>query len=274
MSRGTRGSAGSLRGAVALVTGSAGGLGSAIADRFRTAGVAVVGADLPGRGADVGFDVTDPAATEAAVAEVVAARGRLDVMVANAGIGVAGPVEALDHDAWRRTIDVNLWGAVNSLLAVYPRFVAQGSGHLVFVASLSGLVPTPLLVPYATTKAAVVGLAASLRPEAARHGVGVTVVCPGPVDTAFLDTGGVGGATDAVDVRRYLCDAAGPALSPSVVADAVWRGVERDRAVVAPGRAGAVWRAARLWPALVERLTGRAMRRELARGATVPRERS
>jgi short-subunit dehydrogenase len=133
----------------------------------------------------------------------------------------------------------------------------------VFVASLSGLVPTPLLVPYATAKAAIVGLATSLRPEAARHGIGVTVVCPGPVDTPFLDTGGGEGMVQRVDVRRYLTRAAGPAISPDAVASATMRGVRRNRAIVTPKRAALIWRLSRLSPRGTEQVVTRAMRAEV-----------
>jgi short-subunit dehydrogenase len=85
---------------------------------------------------------------------------------------LAGTVETVGVDAWRRSVEVNVDGSINTVLAAYPVLVAQRRGHLVLVASLAGLLPTPLLVPYAATTAAVVGLGTSLRPEAARHGVG------------------------------------------------------------------------------------------------------
>jgi short-subunit dehydrogenase len=256
-----------LGGAVALVTGAAGGIGAAITTELRAAGATVATADLPDRGANLAFDVRDASAAGDAVESVRAAHGRIDMVVAAAGMGVAGTVENVDEDAWRRTIDVNLWGTINLVRAAYPAMVAQRSGHIVLVASLSGLVPTPLLVPYATAKSAVVGFGTSLAPEAKRHGVKVTIVCPGPVDTVMLDTGGTGGGSNGVDVRRYLTAAAGPAMSPTALARAVVRGVERGRTIVAPGRAGVVWRLARMSPALAAAATGRAMRDELANAA-------
>jgi NAD(P)-dependent dehydrogenase (short-subunit alcohol dehydrogenase family) len=254
-----------LHGAIAFVTGAAGGIGAAAVDALRRAGSTVVTCDLPGRGCDAEVDVRDGPALHAAFASACAKHGRVDVAVAAAGIGAAGVVEALDDDAWQRSIDVNLWGTVNTVRAAYPAMVAQHHGHVVLVASLSGLVPTPLLVPYATAKSAVVGLGTSLAPEARRHGVGVTVVCPGPVDTAMLDGGGAGGSVVGVDVRRYLSAAAGRPLPPSTIADALVRAVERDRLVVAPGRAGVLWRLTRVSPALAMAGVGRAMRDELAR---------
>jgi NAD(P)-dependent dehydrogenase (short-subunit alcohol dehydrogenase family) len=250
---------------VALVVGGAGGLGRAICDQLATEGIDVVVADLPGSSAEVELDVTDPASAQAAVDRVVRERGRLDVLVVASGVGVSGVVEDLPSDAWDRTIAVNVNGTANVVRAAYPTMVAARRGHIAIVSSLSGLVPTPLLVPYSMSKWALVGLAVSLRPEAARHGVGVTVVCPGPIDTGFLDTGGWGDLADiTVDTRRYLTSAAGPALSPAQVAIATVKGLRRNRAVVTPGRAGVLWRAARVSPRIAEMAIARAMRAELA----------
>ena len=253
-----------LRG-VALVTGGCGGLGRALCEHLSRAGMTAIALDLPGLGADVDLDVTDADAVTRAVEQVVTTHGRLDVVIANAGVGVGGVVEALPADAWKRSLAVNVEGAINVLRASYPTMIEQRRGRLVFVASLAGLVPTPLLVPYAMTKHAIVGLATSLRPEAARHGIGVTVVCPGPIDTRFLDTGGRAGMIEGVDGRRFLTGVAGPAVMPGAVAEATLSGIRRDRAVVTPGRAGLLWRAVRLSPRLSEQVIARAMRAELAR---------
>jgi NAD(P)-dependent dehydrogenase (short-subunit alcohol dehydrogenase family) len=248
---------------LALVTGGRGGLGRALCAQAAKAGLRPVALDLPGTGADVEVDVTDAAAVHDAVGAAVREGGRLEVVISNAGIGAAGVVEDLPADAWSRTLAVNVQGAVNLLRATYPTLVSQQRGHIVFVASLAGLVPTPLLVPYATSKAAIVGLATSLRPEAARHGVGVTVVCPGPIDTDFLDTGGRAGTVADVDSRRFLTRAAGPAISADAVAAATLRGIRRNRAVVAPRRAGVIWRLGRLAPGATAQVVARAMRAEL-----------
>lgn len=249
---------------VVLVVGAAGGIGKAVVAAVRTAGGAAVTADLPGRGAELDLDVTDGAACVDAVAATAGRHGRLDALVTAFGVGTAGPVEALDEDAWRRAIDVNLWGAINCVRAAWPVLTEQRHGHLVFVASLAGLVPTPLLVPYATAKHAVVGLATSLAPEARRRGIGVTAVCPGPVDTAMLDTGGVGGEVRGVDVRRYLTAAAGSPVDPAVVGRAAVSAIGRRRVVApVPARVSAIARLARWAPALTGLVITRGMRTEL-----------
>jgi NAD(P)-dependent dehydrogenase (short-subunit alcohol dehydrogenase family) len=250
-----------LQGAVVVVTGAAGGIGAALAEGFVRAGAEVVGADLPGRGAAVDLDVTDLDTTRRVLDGVRAARGRLDVVVANAGIGVGGLTEDLPDADWDRTIDVNVRGTANTVRAAYPLLVEQGRGAIVVMASLAGLLPLPLLTPYAMSKHALVGLATSLRPEAARHGVGVTVVCPGPVDTPLLEEVA---STDGMSVRRYLTAAAGRALPPARLADAVIDGVRRDRALVVPGRARLLHRLQGVAPGAVARVIARGMDAELA----------
>jgi NAD(P)-dependent dehydrogenase (short-subunit alcohol dehydrogenase family) len=255
-------------GTVALVTGAAGGIGSAVVDRLRSGGVTVVGTDLAGLGADLELDVTDREACRAVVASLVAEHGRLDVLVACAGIAVGGPAEDIEDQLWDRCLAVNLAGTVHIVRAAYAAMLAQGAGHLVAIASLAGLGPAPLLTPYAASKGGVVSLMTSLRPEASHHGIGVTVVCPGPVDTVMLDGGGAHGHVGAgVDARRYLTDVAGKPISPQAVADAIWIGIRKDQAVVTPGRARVMHLVGRLLPRLVDKESAKAMAKELSRTA-------
>src|SRR5689334_10053440 len=124
-----------LQDAVVVVTGAAGGIGAAIAAGFGRAGATVIGTDLPGRGADVALDVTDLNAVRHVCGEIRATRGRLDVVVANAGIGVGGLVEDVTADDWRRSIDVNIRGTANTVQVAYPILVQQRRGALVLMAS-------------------------------------------------------------------------------------------------------------------------------------------
>jgi short-subunit dehydrogenase len=174
---------------------------------------------------------------------------------------VGGLVEDIDRSGWDASIDVNIRGVVNTVLPAYERMRDQGSGSIVLLGSLAGLAGTPLLTPYAMTKSAIVGLAASLRPEAARHGVGVTVVCPGPVETPLLDTAG---PTPGMSVRRYLVASAGPPLDPADLADSVVAAVRKDRARVIPGRAKLLWRLSRFAPNLTDREIAKGMHEEIA----------
>ncbi len=245
-----------LDGKTVVVTGGTGGIGTALVQAFRDRDAKALAVDLPGTMADLEVDVTDAGAMATALGTLE----RLDVIVANAGIGIGGLVEDIDPADWDRSIDVNIRGVVNTVLPAYARMREQGSGTIVLMASLSGLVGTPLLTPYAMTKAAVVGLGTSLRPEAARHGIALTTVCPGPIETPLLDAPA---ATKGMSVRRHLTNAAGPALTPGDLADAAVRAVEEDKPLVAPGRAGLIARLGRWAPGVTAKQLAKAMHQEL-----------
>jgi NAD(P)-dependent dehydrogenase (short-subunit alcohol dehydrogenase family) len=270
-----------MQGRVAFVTGGASGIGRAIGGALVARGASVVLADVNASGAaavarelvsggagsatSVSLDVTDPRGFEQAVAAAHTDHGRLDLLFNNAGIGVGGPVEELARAHWERTLDVNLRGVVHGVRAAYPLMIEQGFGHIVNTASLAGLLPFPLGVPYAMTKHAVVGLSVSLRAEARVHGVRVSAVCPGVIDTPILDGEG---PPDLPPTRlagrgreMFMHSNRGPAYPPERLAEDVLRGVERDHAIiVAPARARTAWLLNRLAPRLLERM----MTRELA----------
>ena len=139
------------------------------------------------------LDVTDAAAVQAAVDEVVDRAGRLDLMFNNAGIVWGGDTELLTLDQWNAIIDVNIRGVVHGVAAAYPLMVRQGHGHIINTASMAGLTAAGQITSYVMTKHAVVGLSLALRSEAVSRGVGVLVVCPAAVETPILDKGAVGG---------------------------------------------------------------------------------
>jgi NAD(P)-dependent dehydrogenase (short-subunit alcohol dehydrogenase family) len=248
-------------GRIAIVTGGASGIGAALARVLVIKGDTVVVADIDGGGAEriagelarqgpgtaapAMVDVRDAAAVQAVVDRTCDAYGRLDLMVNNAGVGVAGGVQELVLAHWDRVIDVNLRGVVHGVHAAYPVMVAQRSGHIVNTASLVGLVPAPGLTPYATTKHAIVGLSLSLRAEAAGYGVRVTAVCPGFVDTPLLDKGGpddlpkTKAAQHGQEIGRQFL----PRLYPAdALAGDIVRGIDRNAAlVIAPASARAAW---------------------------------
>jgi short-subunit dehydrogenase len=152
--------------------------------------------------------------------------------------------------------------------------VAQGHGHIVNTASAAGLVSPPFVVPYATTKHAVVGLSTGLRPEAALHGVRVSVLCPGAVETAILDrlppadlppTGSA-----PVTARQYLVTVGQRPMPALVFAERALDQVARNRAiVVVPRAARSLWFLHRVSPALVDRIN-RTVARRVARRLVRP----
>lgn len=164
-------------------------------------------------------------------------------MFNNAGIALAGEVYHLALADWNRLIDVNVRGVIHGVAAAYPLMIKQGFGHIVNTASAAGLGPVPGLVVYAMTKHAVVGLSISLRGEADRHGVKVSVVCPGFVDTPLLQRSPMIHVDREAALKRLPLRPVGP-----VVAE-VLRGVARNRALIVVTPMGRfTWRLYRLLP--------------------------
>ena len=174
----------------AIVTGAGSGIGASLCRALVAAGADVVCTDIDGDAAErtasalgeraraARLDVTDPAAVQAAVDDVVTRTGRLDLMFNNAGIVWGGDTELLTLDQWNAIIDVNIRGVVHGVAAAYPQMIKQGNGHIVNTASMAGLTAAGQITSYVMTKHAIVGLSLALRSEAAAHGVGVLAVCP------------------------------------------------------------------------------------------------
>jgi NAD(P)-dependent dehydrogenase (short-subunit alcohol dehydrogenase family) len=272
-----------FQGRVAIVTGAASGIGKALSGALARRGATVVLADIdeagvkaaadalaagpPGRVSGVTLDVTDAEAVASLVRRTAQDHGHLDFMFNNAGIGIVGPVHELTLAHWKRVIDVNLHGVVHGVVAAYPVMIDQGRGHIVNTASLAGLLPSPMLTPYGTTKHGVVGLSESLRMEAAAHGVRVSVVCPGVIDTPLLDKGNppdLPEVTAMPNGRKLLTKMIGAPYPAASLAEDVLDGVARNRPlIVSPRHARIPWRLYRLSPRLVIESGPRLMRRAL-----------
>ncbi len=147
------------------------------------------------------MDVTDDASVAAGVAEVLEVAGRIDVVVNNAGYGLAGAVEDCDLDEVRRQFDTNVFGVLRVCRAVLPQMRARGEGLIVNVGSLGGLFGLPFQGIYCGTKFALEGISEALRHEVAPLGVKVTVVEPGDIATGF--TGSRVRARAADDTSPY-----------------------------------------------------------------------
>lgn len=189
---------GRFDGKVVFVTGGVSGIGGAASARLLQEGATVVAADVSERGiaafADahpsdrlhtVVLDVTDAAAVDAAIAEVVERHGRLDVLVANAGIGAGGAVGDTDDATWRRVLSVDLDGVFHTARAALPHLVAS-KGSIVSTASISGLGGDSAMAAYNAAKGAVVNLTRSMAVDYGHQGVRVNAVAPGPVATPLL----------------------------------------------------------------------------------------
>ncbi len=174
---------------VVLVTGAAGGVGSAVAERFSNGGWRVVGTDRPGTRATtdawIPADLLDIEAIREMVAQAAATHGRLDCVVNAAGLWTEGPSEATSEDEWDRVVGVNLKGLYFVTAAAIPHLkVAQGC--VVNVSSDAGVQGNAGAAVYCASKGGVSNLTRALALELAPHGVRVNAVCPGDVDTPML----------------------------------------------------------------------------------------
>jgi 2-dehydro-3-deoxy-L-rhamnonate dehydrogenase (NAD+) len=176
---------------VAIVTGGAGGLGSAMVDRFAADGLHVVAADLEAtstvtpteRISAVDVDVTRPESAEAMAQVVLDRHGRLDVLVNNAGIaGPTATVDAYPIDAWHRVVEVNLFGVFHCTRACLPALQRASEARVVNIASVAGRDPNPEMSAYSASKAGVIAFTRSVAKEQLRTGVLVNCVIPGVVD--------------------------------------------------------------------------------------------
>jgi NAD(P)-dependent dehydrogenase (short-subunit alcohol dehydrogenase family) len=186
---------------VAVVTGGGGGIGSAVAERLAAEGAHVVVCDVAEPAAEataqviaagggvasvLAFDLTDPAACAGAIERVVTDRGRVDVLVNNAGVNRRGDLLSLTEADWDLTFRVNLDAVVHLCRAVLPHMIAAGGGAIVNTASQWGLHPVPGHIAYNVSKAAVVAFTQNLARDHAPHGVRVNAVAPGEVYTPMV----------------------------------------------------------------------------------------
>jgi len=221
-----------LTGLRALVTGGSSGIGAATARAFAAHGVqvAVAGRNLKALqkvaadtgGVAVPGDLRERGCPRRTISEASEALGGLDVIVSNAGVGWAGPFASMSESDIDQLVDVNLRAAAHLARAAIPHLV-PGSGRLVFVGSIAGLVGVPGEAWYSATKAGLGSLAETLRAELRPLGVGVTLVSPGVVDTAFF-------ARRRVPYQRQHPQLMSAETAANAIVDAIKRG--RDEIVV------------------------------------------
>jgi NAD(P)-dependent dehydrogenase (short-subunit alcohol dehydrogenase family) len=176
---------------VAIVTGASAGIGKAIAPALDAAGYRVFGTyRRPPATRSPGIeyltcDVTSDESVKAAVGEVLSKTGRIDLLVNNAGVGLFGGAEESSLEQAKSLFDVNLFGVIRMTKAVLPTMRQQGSGRIVNISSVMGLIPAPFWALYAASKHAVEGYSESLDHEIRGSGVRVVLVEPGYTRTSF-----------------------------------------------------------------------------------------
>lgn len=201
-----------FEGKVAVITGAAGAIGTATAKILAERGASIFGVDMPGtdwsrlkaalpsgaRLVTAEADVTDEASVQAYVEKAKAELGRIDVFFNNAGIeGPVQPIESYPLDGFMKVLNVNVAGVFLGLKHVLPVMYAQGSGSVINTSSVAGLVGSPGMAGYNTSKHAVIGVTRVAAVEAAAKGVRVNSVNPGPIESRMMQSINSGQAADA-----------------------------------------------------------------------------
>lgn len=267
-----------FQGRVVVVTGAAGGIGRALAERFARAGAHLALLDLDGAAAGAladalagpsqpceGFacDVADEEDCRRTLAQVIERFGGIDVLACNAGITQRSLFADTDVAVFRKVMDVNLFGSLHCAKAALASLVER-RGLIVVTSSIAGIAPLYERSGYAASKHALHGLFESLRAELSGTGTDVMMVCPG-----FTATG-IGKA--ALDGRgrpaSHAQSTVGSVATPESVAEAVFHGAARSRRLLVLTTVGKTTALlSRLLPSVYERLMTRSIRREIARAA-------
>lgn len=228
-------------GEVVVITGAAGGIGSALARRYLSEGARVALLDVDDAGlaelarhlaADdraiaVHCDVTSEDGCEDAIAQVIGSWGGIDVLINNAGVSHMSPFADMDLDVFRRVVEINLFGAVNCTAACLPS-LQQRQGRIAAMSSIAGFAPLSMRSAYTTSKHALHGFFDTLRAELVDDGVSVTLVCPAFVKTEIEEH--MLGDRSYSGPRRTT----GRDSDPDDVADAIHAGIAARERLIFP----------------------------------------
>jgi NAD(P)-dependent dehydrogenase (short-subunit alcohol dehydrogenase family) len=240
---------------VCVVTGGAGGIGRAMAARFLAAGMRVAVADVEqeairsavdemgagDRVIGIVHDVRSLEDTQRLRDEILDRFGSVHIVCLNAGVAPVGTMFDTPPDVWEWVFDVNVRGVVHGALTFGPLLADQEAGHVVCTASVAGLTDTPTLPPYGLSKHAVVGLAAAMRGELAGSGVGVSVLCPGLINTRIFESernrpAGMDDPSDDNPTSKAYRDMITHGAPPAQVAEVVYQAVLDNQFFVFPTR--------------------------------------
>lgn len=236
-----------LAGRHVFVTGAASGIGRAVAIAAAHQGAVLfltdvdtqrllaTVEDIRAQGGQVAYaapaDVSDHDAVRAMATEITERHGAMDVVMNVAGIAVWGTVQALPHEKWRRVVDINLMGPIHVIEYLVPPMIESGrGGHLVNVSSAAGIIGMPWHAAYSASKFGLRGISEVLRFDLARHRIGVSLVCPGGVDTGLTETVDIAGVDHTSKrFQKALAHFRKRAVSPEQAAESILRGVTRNR---------------------------------------------
>lgn len=264
---------------IAVVTGAASGIGRAISGELIENGCKVHMLDideelLHNSASHFGeyavphqLDVTNYSAFKEIISEIITSDSKIDFVFNNAGIAFAGEMTGYTIEAWNKILDVNVRGIINSVHLIYPIMKEQRSGHIVNTSSLAGLIPSGLMVPYATTKHAIVGLSRSLKIEAELFNVNVHVLCPGVVETKLLDNSHPEDMPEGarIDAREYLTKIAGKPISADEFAAQTLKEITKNKEIVFyPKKVKEIWNFSRFFPKKLSKYARKAVDEEMS----------
>jgi NAD(P)-dependent dehydrogenase (short-subunit alcohol dehydrogenase family) len=275
----------SLAGKRCLITGAASGIGRATAIAAAARGAELFLTDRDGEGlervaAEIGeaggtvshfaaADVADHEAVVALAGEVHAIAPSMDVVMNVAGISTWGRIEQLEHEHWRRTIEIDLMGPISVLECFVPPMIeARRGGHIVNVSSVAGLFGLPWHAPYSAAKFGLRGVSEVLRFDLRKHRIGVSLVCPGAVKTPLVGTVEIVGVDrESPRMRKLIALFERRAVSAESVAEKIVEATERNRYMVftSPDGRALHWIQRKFSPPY--ELIMRVMNRELDRAA-------
>ena len=273
-----------LSGKVGVVTGAGSGIGraTALALAERGANLAICDVDdiglaetadrIKALGREVFSQTVDVAQADAMQAFSQATRsalGRVDIVANNAGIGLAGLFVDVPLEAWTKILGINISGVIHGCHAFLPGMIeADAGGHIVNIASMAGYCQAPGMTAYGTTKFGVLGFSECLRAELSVHGIGVTAVCPGVINTAIVRTSKMYGLNEDPELREQGIRAFERRnYSPERVAQKILRAVQKNRGVapISPEAWAGYW-VKRLVPGLIAWFARRSAKANQSRG--------
>jgi NAD(P)-dependent dehydrogenase (short-subunit alcohol dehydrogenase family) len=237
-----------------LITGAASGIGRATAVACGRRGARLcltdiddeplqaAAAEIRAAGGTVdhaeAVDISDHDAVAAMADRIHSEHGSVDIVMNVAGIAIWGTVETLSHEQWRRVVDVNLMGPIHVIECFVPAMIEAGrGGHVVNVSSAAGIFGLPWHAPYSAAKFGLRGVSEVLRFDLHHHDIGVSLVCPGAVDTGLVNTIEIAGVDRTAPImQKFTARFRRTAVTPEEAAAKILEGIERNRYWVYTGR--------------------------------------
>jgi NADP-dependent 3-hydroxy acid dehydrogenase YdfG len=230
-----------------FITGAASGIGRSTAEAMGKMGCSLFLTDIDenglgktvdsisGAGGRVclarAFDVGDYQAMSDFAGEVHAGYGPLDILVNVAGVALFSQIEDMNHSDWEKVIKVNLWGVIHGIECFVPPMIRAGKGgHIVSVSSTAGLIGLPWHAVYAGTKHALVGISEVLRYDLKKHNIGVSVICPGAVNTGLVQSVKINASPESLNKSRELFLKI--AIAPEKVAEMIIKAIRFRKFIV------------------------------------------